>query len=146
MTDTATQLGTMRLVEGPVQQQEAAERGRHLRAVDQIPAGKRVLREETSAAVLYDDQVSHRCHLTFESVQSPLRCGGCKHARYASKANQRIAWSTGHRQECAALQACHPEVPPPTVRLIARLFWRRERYIVTTPRNACLLQHLTLVL
>ena len=127
MQNCANHRSQMRLIEGPIQQQEAAGHGRHLRANTQLPAGKRVLREESMVAILYDDQVSHRCHLTFESVPSPLRCGRCKHARYASKENQRLAWSTGHRQECAALQACHPQVPPPTVRLVARLFWRQER-------------------
>ena len=33
----------------------------------------------------------------------------------------------GHREECAALQACAPRSPPPTVRLAARVLWKRKR-------------------
>lgn len=115
------------------EQHETADRGRHLRASDHVPAGKRVLQEEAVSAVLYDEHVAHRCHMTFSLVQSPLRCGGCKHARYASRENQRLAWSLGHRQECAALQACLPNMPPPTVRLVARLYWRMDRLKAETP-------------
>ncbi len=107
------------------QEQQDQQRGRHLAASLQIHPGSHVLCENAAAAVLHDSEVSRRCHLSFELTQTPLRCGGCKHARYANKQNQRSAWSSGHREECAALAACRPHVPPPTVRLIAKLFWRR---------------------
>ena len=32
-----------------------------------------------------------------------------------------------YKEECAALVACAPGVPPPTVRLAARVLWRRRR-------------------
>lgn len=111
----------------PVQEHQTVQRGRHLLATAHIPPGGRVLHEKAADAVLYDCEVAHRCHFTFQPSQTPLRCGVCKHARYASKQNQRKAWSSGHREECAALAACHPHVPPPIVRLVARLFWRQRR-------------------
>lgn len=126
-TMSAEMLANPPVTQGPVQQHETAEKGRHLRASDHIPAGKRILQQEAVAAVLYDEHVAYRCHVTFKIVEAPLRCGGCKHARYASRHNQRRAWSLGHRQECAALQACHPNMPPPTVRLVALLYWRLHR-------------------
>ena len=126
-----------RAAEGPVKQHDSAQRGRHLRASDHVSAGKRILQEEAVAAVLYDDQVANRCHMSFKIIQSPLRCGGCKFARYASRDNQRLAWQQGHREECPALQACNPNKPPPTVRLVARLCWRRDRYVARATRNAC---------
>lgn len=109
----------------PIQEQQDQQRGRHLVASLQIQPGSRVLCESAASAVLYDSEVARRCHLSFELAQNPLRCGGCKHARYADKQNQRSAWSSGHREQCAALAACRPRVPPPTVRLIAKLFWRQ---------------------
>ena len=112
---------------GLVKQHDSAQSGRHLRASDHLSAGKRILQEEAVAAVLYDEQVANRCHMSFKILQSPLRCGGCKFARYASKDDQRLAWQLGHREECAALQACSPHTPPATVRLVARLCWRRDR-------------------
>ena len=108
-----------------IQEQQDQQRGRHLVTSLQIQPGSRVLCESAASAVLYDSEVPRRCHLSFEIAQTPLRCGGCKHARYANKQNQRSAWSSGHREECAALAACRPHVPPPTVRLLAKLFWRQ---------------------
>ena len=108
-----------------IQEQQDQQRGRHLVTSLQIQPGSRVLCESAASAVLYDSEVPRRCHLSFEIAQTPLRCGGCKHARYADKQNQRSAWSSGHREQCAALAACRPRVPPPTVRLIAKLFWRQ---------------------
>ncbi len=54
------------------------------------------------------------------------RCAGCKFARYASKEAQRAAWKNGHQQECAALQACG-RIPPATIRLAARIYWKEQR-------------------
>ncbi len=44
-----------------------------------------------------------------------------------SKEHQRAAWVGGYKVECEALVRCAPRVPPPTVRLAARILWRRER-------------------
>lgn len=114
---------------GCVQEQLDERRGRHLVATQRIPPGSKVVSENAAAAVLYDSEASRRCHMTFDVAQNPLRCGVCKHARYADKHTQRAAWSAGHREECAALKGCHPHLPPPTVRLVARLLWRQRRYI-----------------
>ena len=123
---TSGQMAATAFCEGtPIQELQDQQRGRYLVASLQIQPGSRVLCESAASAVLYDSEVPRRCHLSFELAQTPLRCAGCKHARYASKENQRSAWSSGHREECAALAACRPHVPPPTVRLIAKLFWRQ---------------------
>ncbi|CAL8470855.1 g10397 [Coccomyxa elongata] len=69
---------------------------------------------------------SNYCHHTFTSSTNLLRCAGCKFARYASKEAQRAAWKNGHQQECAALQACG-RIPPATIRLAARIYWKERR-------------------
>lgn len=128
-------------------QHDSAQRGRHLRASEHVSVGQPILQEEAVAAVLYDDQVARRCHMSFKIIQSPLRCGACKFARYASRDDQRLAWQRGHREECAALQACNPNTPPPTVRLVARLCWLRNRCnFALAARNACISQQLSLAL
>ena len=111
-----------------VQERQDEQRGRHLVATLRIPPGSKVVSEKAAAAVLYDSEATRRCHTTFDLAQNSLRCGACKHARYANKHNQRAAWSAGHREECAALKGCHPQLPPPTVRLVARVLWRQRRY------------------
>ena len=116
-----------RQADASVQEHHDPQRGRHLLATAGFAAGTRVVIDQAFAATLYDSEISHHCHLTFEACSSPLRCGACKHARYANKENQRKAWSTGHREECAALAKCHPRVPPPTVRLVAKMFWLQLR-------------------
>lgn len=115
-------------------------KGRHLCASDHVSAGGRILQEEAAAAILYDDCAASRCHMSFRVVQSLLRCGGCKFARYASKDSQRLAWQLHHREECVALQACNPNMPPPTVRLVAQLFWSRGRCLWLATSNTCLQQ------
>ncbi len=123
---TSDQMAATAFIESTsTQEQQDQQRGRHLVASLQIHPGSRVLCESAASAVLYESEVPRRCHLSFELSQTPLRCGGCKHARYANQQNQRSAWSSGHREECAALAACRPHVPPPTVRLIAKLLWRQ---------------------
>lgn len=126
-----------RAAEGPVQQHDTFLKGRHLCAGDHVSAGHRILQEEAAAAVLYDDCVASRCHMSFREVQSLMRCGGCKFARYASRDSQRLAWQLHHREECVALQACNPKVPPPSVRLVAQLFWRRGRCHGLATSNTC---------
>ena len=87
---------------------------------------------EPYAAVL-DDAARHlRCDHTFATaadagVGSLLRCARSKVARYASREAQAAAWREGYKEECASLVACAPGVPPPTVRLAARVLWRRRR-------------------
>jgi hypothetical protein len=72
-------------------------------------------------------QVAIRCDHCGRVCDPPLRCGRCKLARYCSAEHQRAAWGGGHRDECAALCACAPRVPPPTVRMLARALWRAAR-------------------
>lgn len=114
---------------------EDAFRGRHLVANIHNPPGTTSLSQSAISFILYDDQKLLRCHWSLQLVNSPLRCGACKHARYATRDNQRLAWTSGHKEECAALVACYPRVPPPTIRLTARLFWRLRRYSQTYRRQ-----------
>ena len=46
--------------------------------------------------------------------------------RYASAAAQRADWK-GHKEECKALGGKYCPVPPATIRLAARILWRRQR-------------------
>jgi hypothetical protein len=56
-----------------------------------------------------------------------LRCSRCKIPAYCDQACQRSAWVAWHREECAALTAVAPRIPPLTLRLAARALWRRRR-------------------
>ena len=63
-----------------------------------------------------------------EGGQPLLRCARSKLARYCSREHQAEAWRKGgYQSECKALVAGSPRVPPPTVRLAARVLWRRLR-------------------
>ena len=120
------------LAEGRAEVRVSGSRGRHLVATQRLRAGDIVLVAEPYAAVL-DDAARHlRCDHTFATaadagVGSLLRCARSKVARYASREAQAAAWREGYKEECAALVACAPGVPPPTVRLAARVLWRRRR-------------------
>ena len=109
----------------------AEGRGRCLVATTRLRAGEEVLATQPYAACLNDDQRATRCDHTFASAEDVggalLRCSRSKVARYSSREAQAAAWRAGYREECAALAACAPRVPPPTVRLAARALWRRRR-------------------
>ena len=110
----------------------AEGRGRCLVATARLRAGEEVLATQPYASCLNDDQRATRCDHTFASAEDVvggalLRCSRSKVARYASREAQAAAWRAGYREECAALVACAPRVPPPTVRLAARALWRRRR-------------------
>ena len=120
------------LAEGRAEVRFSASRGRHLVATQHLRAGDVVLVAEPYAAVLNDAAQHLRCDHTFATaadagVGSLLRCAHSKVARYASREAQAAAWRDGYKEECAALVACAPRVPPPTVRLAARVLWRRRR-------------------
>jgi hypothetical protein len=106
--------------------------GRKLVALQRLRAGEIVLVAEPYAAVLDEAARNVRCDHTFATAGeagggSLLRCSISKVARYASREAQAAAWRSGYKEECAALVACAPRVPPPTVRLAARVLWRRRR-------------------
>ena len=120
------------LAEGRAEVRVSGSRGRHLVATQRLRAGDIVLVAEPYAAVLDDGARHLRCDHTFATaadagVGSLLRCARSKVARYASREAQAAAWREGYKEECAALVACAPGVPPPTVRLAARVLWRRRR-------------------
>ena len=120
------------LAEGRAEVRFSASRGRHLVATQHLRAGDVVLVAEPYAAVLNDAAQHLRCDHTFATaadagVGSLLRCAHSKVARYASREAQAAAWRDGYKEECAALVACAPRVPPPTVRLAARVLWRHRR-------------------
>ena len=100
--------------------------GRKLVALQRLRAGEIVLVAEPYAAVLDEAARNVRCDHTFATAGeagggSLLRCSISKVARYASREAQAAAWRSGYKEECAALVACAPRVPPPTVRLAARV-------------------------
>mmetsp|Transcript_37672 Transcript_37672/g.106431 ORF Transcript_37672/g.106431 Transcript_37672/m.106431 type:complete len:504 (+) Transcript_37672:48-1559(+) len=103
---------------------QAEDGDRKLVAARSFAAGQVVLDEEPYCSVLLDHQVRTHCHHTFRCCEKLLRCSRCGFARYGSRESQAAAWATEARQECTALAACSPRVPPPTIRLVARLLWR----------------------
>ncbi|PNW88146.1 hypothetical protein CHLRE_01g016450v5 [Chlamydomonas reinhardtii] len=103
-------------------------KGRHLVAARAFAAGEVVLQQEPYAAVLSDEMTPGVCDHCFRHCARPLRCGRSRLARYCCRAHQAAAWGPGgYRAECEALVRCAPRVPPPTVRLAARVLWRRAR-------------------
>lgn len=61
---------------------------------------------------------------------APARCSACKLVCFASRDHQRRGWNAGHREECAALRAAAPRVPPTAVRLALRCalrHWAAQR-------------------
>jgi SET and MYND domain-containing protein len=104
-----------------------AEFGRHLLAARDVQPATAVLTQQPYAAVLYDDQVTLRCDYCFRESNSLMRCARSKFAHYCCQAHQKAAWRAYYRQECGALVACAPRVPPASVRLAARVLWRRAR-------------------
>lgn len=85
-------------------------------------------RREPRPRPAHATQVASRCDGCARPCERPLRCSRCKLARYCCADHQRAAWGAGHKEECAALAACAPRVPPPTVRMLARALWRRARW------------------
>ncbi len=86
-----------------------------------------ILQEPAYAAVLYDEKTPGHCDHCFARCARPLLCTRSRLARYCSPEHQRAAWVAGYREECEALVRCAPQVPPPSVRLAARVLWRRAR-------------------
>lgn len=108
----------------------SAQFGRHLIANKLLSPGTTVLQQQPYASVLYDAHVPLRCDWCFQMPQSGstlMRCTRSKFAHYCCKDHQKAAWKAYYKQECAALVACAPNVPPATVRLAARVLWRRDR-------------------
>ena len=115
--------GKVELRTGP-----SAHGGRRLFVRAPIKAGDEILSLNPYAAVLNDANLTTRCDHTFGTSEgSLLRCARSKVARYGSREAQAAAWKRGYKEECASLVKCAPRVPPPTVRLAARILWRRAR-------------------
>ena len=70
------------------------------------------------------------------------RCSACKQAAYLNREHQARAWKAGHREECAALRAVAPHVPPPTALLALRIVQRnlneeqQQQQQQTAPQHA----------
>ena len=110
---------------------DPADGGRRLFVRAPIKAGDEILSLNPYAAVLNDASRTSRCDHTFakpsDNGGSLLRCARSKVARYVSRDAQVAAWKRGYKEECASLVNCAPRVPPATVRLAARILWRRAR-------------------
>lgn len=107
----------------------STEFGRHLVLKRDVPASCTVLKQQPFAAVLYDDHVCQRCDLCFALSDKLMRCSRSKFAHYCSVAHQRAAWKVYYKKETEALLSCAPNIPPATVRLAARVLWRRQRLV-----------------
>lgn len=113
------------------QESQSEQLGRHLVAARSLDPGQTVLEQHPYAVVLYDEQAPLRCDWCLQPASQPgstlLRCTRSRFAHYCCRDHQKAAWKAYYRQECAALVACAPRVPPATVRLAARVLWRRDR-------------------
>lgn len=106
---------------------------RRLVAYASLAPGAIALVEDPYAAVLNDAHVSTRCDRSFARAATPssplLRCSQSKVLRFASRAAQRAASREGYyTREAAALErlkcGASTTLPPPSVRLAARILWR----------------------
>lgn len=126
------------LADGRAEVRVSDARGRYLVATQALGAGDIVIISQPYASVL-DEAARHvRCDHRFATAEeagvgSLLRCSKSKVARYASCEAQAAAWRSGYKEECASLVACAPRVPSPTVRLAARILWRRRREMASAP-------------
>lgn len=108
--------------------EERPGRGRGLFAQQDLAAGQEVLAEQPLAFCLLQEHVSTRCDYTLRAPAGKLlRCSKSKVARYSSREAQAKAWKDYYRSECEALVKLKPRVPGTTARLVARMYWRRER-------------------
>ncbi|KAL6748491.1 hypothetical protein V8C86DRAFT_1837043 [Haematococcus lacustris] len=107
--------------------QHSPEKGRHMVTCREFRAGELVLACPPYAAVLNEAATALRCGHCYSAASQLLRCGRSKVARYCSRACQQAAWVGGYQQECRALVQAAPRVPPPSLRLLARLAWRAAR-------------------
>jgi hypothetical protein len=114
-------------------------RGRHLVATRPFAPGSTILQQDPYVSVLSDERTPGYCDYCFLPCERPLRCSRSKLARYCCKEHQKLAWEAGYKVECEALVRCAPRVPPPTVRLAARLLWRRARCAAPAPLPAAVL-------
>ena len=83
------------------------------------------------AAVLDDAARTSRCDHTFAKPSDAAgRYFDARARRWRAtfrETRRSRRGSAGYKEECASLVACAPRVPPATVRLAARVLWRRAR-------------------
>mmetsp|Transcript_12002 Transcript_12002/g.22509 ORF Transcript_12002/g.22509 Transcript_12002/m.22509 type:complete len:572 (+) Transcript_12002:186-1901(+) len=118
-----------RVAKCPLVVEETPSRGRGLVARGRIKAGQDVLVEEPYAACLFTEQLDQYCDFTFKAAPANkklLRCSKSKVARYSSREAQAAAWKSYYKEECKAIVKCRPNLPKPTARLVARMFWKRK--------------------
>jgi len=123
--DQAIEEGLAEVAKCRLRVEEIPGKGRCLVAAERIRPGQEVIREDPLAAVLSADQINVRCDETFEKSETLLRCSRSKVAKYSSKEAQLLAWKRGFKRECQALVNLGL-VPTPTIRLLARIYWRRS--------------------
>lgn len=102
-------------------------KGRFLVAAKDFEVGDVVASQWPYAAVLFNDNVSHFCSRCFQPGSDLRRCARSKFARYCSKTCQLEDWKDGYRYECELLTECAPRIPPASIRLAARVVWKRMR-------------------
>ncbi|GLI61325.1 hypothetical protein VaNZ11_003682 [Volvox africanus] len=111
-------------------------KGRHLIATRPFAPGEIILKQDPYVSVLSGKQITCFCDFCYSNCQRPLRCSRSKLAHYCCKEHQRLAWTAGYKEECEALVRCSPRVPPPTIRMAARLLWRRARSLQQQQQQA----------
>ena len=65
----------------------------------------------------------------FFRSQSLRRCTGCMVVWYCGKTCQKQSWIE-HKAECKSLAAVKPNIPPDSVRLIARIILKLQVYLI----------------
>ncbi|XP_039264769.1 histone-lysine N-methyltransferase Smyd1-like [Styela clava] len=114
---------------------DVAGKGRGLCATQEYRTGQVVIRSRPYEHVIFNEQADKVCHhcvrqpISKGPTHTPpplLKCGSCKFARYCNKDCQKAAWEA-HKPECAAIKRVFPNKASDQTRLVARLFWRKQR-------------------
>ncbi|XP_069779637.1 histone-lysine N-methyltransferase Smyd1-like isoform X2 [Narcine bancroftii] len=100
-------------------------KGRGLKAKQDVFSGDVVFAEPAYAAVVFDNLTHHVCHGCFKKQAKLQRCMQCKFAHYCDRTCQRAAW-TEHKNECTAIRN-RGKAPSESVRLASRILWRMKR-------------------
>ncbi|PRW45589.1 histone-lysine N-methyltransferase SMYD3 [Chlorella sorokiniana] len=111
-------------------EQLGAVKGRGVVARRAFKPGDLVLEDRAYAHAVVASELGSVCDCCLAPCSGPLRCSACKLVCYKTKEHQARAWRAGHREECAALRACAPRVPPTAVRLALRCalqHWRAQQ-------------------
>ncbi|XP_012566679.1 histone-lysine N-methyltransferase SMYD3 isoform X1 [Hydra vulgaris] len=102
---------------------ETEEKGRGVRALQDIKRGVEILKEEPLACILTNSKYRGiRCDYCYSEPEKLLKCSKCKFIAYCGKVCQASDWKM-HKYECKCLTKSAPKQPPDFCRLVSQLIF-----------------------